>query len=172
MSHLTLNGVRSYAGRVQISAALPKRPLKKIAVGKARPAIYYKFDTLVELSDGSVIKRRSQFPKDEIRMITDQRNSALWNESKPDASLLDAESRGKLNKFKSKFAAFDQSGKSADEVKAEEDKAEAEKQERLRTGIAAKKTDTAEDEFLDFLSENYEDVKMGGNLARKEKKKK
>lgn len=164
--------IRGYAGRVQIQSALPRRPLKKIKIGKARPAIYYKFNTQVELSDGSVVTRRSQYPKDELRMITDQRNNPLWNASKPDASLLDAESKGKLNKFKSKFAAFGQSGKSADEVKAEEAKAEAERLQRLKTGRAAKKVEKEQDDFLDMLSSNYEEEKLGGNLAQKEKKKK
>lgn len=164
--------VRGYAGRVQIQSALPKRPLKKIRIGKARPAIYYKFNTQVELSDGSVITRRSQYPKDELRMITDQRNNPLWNASKPDASLLDAESKGKLNKFKNKFAVFEQSGKSEDEVKAQETKAEAERLQRLKTGIPTKKVEKEEDDFLDLLSSNYEEEKLGGNLAQKEKKKK
>lgn len=163
---------RSYAGRVQIQAALPSRPLKKIAIGKARPAIYHKFNTYVELSDGSVIQRRSQYPKEEIRMISDQRNTPLWNQSKPDISLLDAESKGKLNKFKSKFAAFEQSGKSAEEVEAERQKEEAEKQIRLKTGVAKKKEENSEDDFFDLLSSNYSEEKLGGNLAKKEKRKK
>lgn len=164
--------IRGYAGRVQIQSALPKRPLKKITVGKARPAIYYKFNTQVELSDGSVVLRRSQYPKDQLRMITDQRNTPLYNPSKPDASLLDAESKGKLNKFKSKFSSFEQSGKSVEEVEAEAKKAEAERLHRLKTGMAAKKVEKEEDDFLDLLSENYEEEKLGGNLAQKEKRKK
>lgn len=163
---------RGYAGRVQIQSALPRRPLKKIRIGKARPAIYYKFNTQVELSDGSVVTRRSQYPKDELRMITDQRNNPLWNASKPDQSLLDAESKGKLNKFKSKFAAFEQSGKSEAEVKEQESKAEAERLQRLKTGKTAKKVESEEDDFLDMLSSSYEEEKLGGNLAKKEKKKK
>lgn len=163
---------RGYAGRVQIQSALPKRPLKKIRIGKARPAIYYKFNTQVELSDGSVITRRSQYPKNELRMITDQRNTPLWNPSKPDASLLDAESKGKLNKFKSKFSSFEHSGKSDSEVEAETKKAESERLQRLKTGIATKKVDAEDDDFLSMLSSNYEEEKLGGNLAQKEKKKK
>lgn len=163
---------RNYAGRVQIQSALPKRPLKKIRVGKARPAIYYRFDTQVELSDGSVIFRKSQYPKDQLRMITDQRNTPLYNPSKPDASLLDAESKGKLNKFKSKFASFEQSGKSTEEVEAETSKAEKERLHRLKTGISAKKSETDGDDFLELLSENYSEEKLGGNLAQKEKRKK
>lgn len=171
-SRRVLCAQRGYAGRVQIQAALPTRPQKKIAIGKARPAIYHKFNTYVELSDGSVLKRRSQYPKDEIRMIMDQRNTPLWNASKPDVSMLDAESKGKLNKFKNKFAAFEQSGKSAREVEEEKKKEEAEKRERMKTGIAKKKEEAETDDFLDLLSANYTEEKLGGNLARKEKKKK
>lgn len=155
-----------------IQSALPKRPLKRIRIGKARPAIYYKFNTQVQLSDGSVITRRSQYPKDELRMITDQRNTPLWNASKPDISLLDAESKGKLNKFKSKFSSFEQSGKSAEEVEAQRKAAEAEKLQRLKTGKATKKVEQEGDDFLDMLSSNYAEEKLGGNLAQKEKRKK
>lgn len=105
-------------------------------------------------------------------MITDQRNTPLWNQSKPDVSLLDAESKGKLNKFKSKFAAFEQSGKSAEEVEAEKQKEEAEKQIRLKTGVAKKKEENTQDDFFDLLSSNYSEEKLGGNLAKKEKRKK
>lgn len=168
----TVPQIRGYAGRVQIQSALPKRPLKKIRVGKARPAIYFKFNTQVELSDGSVITRRSQYPKDQLTMITDQRNTPLYNPSKPDASLLDAESKGKLNKFKSKFASFDQSGKSAEEVEKEAKKAEEERLLRLKTGNITQKTEKDTDDLLDILSESYEEVKLGGNLAQKEKRKK
>jgi len=52
-----------------------RRVMRKIKLGKARPAIFHQFETLVELSDGSVIKRRSQAPKDDIRIINDKRNS-------------------------------------------------------------------------------------------------
>ncbi|VEU23732.1 DEKNAAC105053 [Brettanomyces naardenensis] len=168
-----LRSSRSYAtGPIKILSALPERPVKKIRIGKARPAIYYKFDTLVELSDGSVIRRRSQFPKDELRMITDQRNNPIWNASKPDISLLDAEAKGKLSKFKSKFAAFEDSGKTDEELETERKKVEQERKVRLETGTAPKKTKKDHDDWLDILESNYTEQKLGGNVAQKVRTKK
>lgn len=122
---------------------IPRRPLKKIRLGKARPAIYHKFDCLVELSDGSVIQRKSQYPKTEIRMITDQRNNPLWNESRPDLSIVDVNARGRLNKFKEKYSQYEQ------EEEPEENK----------------------DELFNLLGENHQEVKLGGNLAQRTKNK-
>lgn len=156
-----------------LKSVLPFRPLKKIRVGKARPAIYYKFDTLIEMSDGSVVKRRSQYPKGEQRMITDQRNNPIWNESKPDLAVLDAEAEGKLNKFKAKFSAFSKSGKTAEELAAEKAAADEERRILFETGVKAKKKQTDEDDaFLSILESNYTEQKLGGKLAQKEKKKK
>ncbi|QPG72982.1 hypothetical protein FOA43_000286 [Brettanomyces nanus] len=165
--------VRLYVtGPIKIPSALPERPVKKIRIGKARPAIYYKFDTLVELSDGSVIRRRSQFPKDEIRMISDQRNNPIWNASKPDMSILDAEAKGKLSKFKSKFSAFEDSGKTQEELEAESKKAEEERHIKLMTGAAPKKTKEDHDDWLDVLESNYTEQKLGGKVAQKVRTKK
>lgn len=83
-----------------------RRVMRKIKMGKARPALFHQFDTLVELSDGSVIKRRSQAPKDEIRMINDQRNSPLWNPNRTDLVTADPNATGKVNKFKQRFSQF------------------------------------------------------------------
>ncbi|GME99976.1 hypothetical protein B5S28_g2463 [[Candida] boidinii] len=167
-----LISVRNYAsGRLQVHSSIPSRPMKKIRVGKARPAIYYKFNTHIELSDGSVIYRKSQYPKEEMRMITDQRNNHLWNQSKPDVSLLDAEAKGKLNKFKTKFAAFDQSGLTESEIEEQRVKEENERKERLETG-SVKKSDEESDDYLDILSGSYVEEKLGGNIAKKEKGKK
>lgn len=85
---------------------LPRRPMKKIHLGKSRPAIYHQFDVAVELSDGSVIMRRSQFPKAEIRLIQDQRNNPLWNRSRSDLVVVDANSAGSINKFKQKYSSI------------------------------------------------------------------
>ncbi|ODV87500.1 hypothetical protein CANARDRAFT_230089 [[Candida] arabinofermentans NRRL YB-2248] len=138
-------------GRPEVKSALPSRPMKRIQIGKARPAIYHKFNSFVELSDGSVISRRTQYPKDELRMITDQRNNPIWNQSKPNVSLLDAESKGKLNKFNTKFAQFEQS----------------------ETGVITKKSDDElVDDYLDILGSNYVEKKLGGKMAQKEKGKK
>lgn len=89
---------------------LQKRVLPRVRMGKARPAIFYQFDTLVELSDGAVVRRRSQAPKDEIRMLTDIRNLPLWNPSRLDLVLTDAAAAEKLNKFQKRMATFDGSG--------------------------------------------------------------
>lgn len=159
---------RSYAdGPLRILSALPERPLKKIRIGKARPAIYYKFDTVVELSDGSLIRRRSQFPKKELRMITDQRNNPLWNPSRPDTSVLDAEARGKLSKFKSKFSAFQNSGKTDAELKEQEERLKEERRIRLETGAAPKRTKGESDSWVDILQSNYKEQKLGGKIAQR-----
>ena len=65
-------------------SALKRRPSLKLRSEDVRPAIYYKFDQTVELSDGSTVKRKSVYPRVEWRMLQDQRNSSLWNPSKPD----------------------------------------------------------------------------------------
>ncbi|GMF03033.1 unnamed protein product [[Candida] boidinii] len=106
-----------------------------------------------------------------MRMITDQRNNHLWNQSKPDVSLLDAEAKGKLNKFKTKFAAFDQSGLTESEIEEQRVKEENERKERLETG-SVKKSDEESDDYLDILSGSYVEEKLGGNIAKKEKGKK
>lgn len=82
---------------------LEKRPLRKLRSGEVRPAIYYKFDQTVELSDGSTIQRRSIYPSVEFKMLQDQRNSPIWNPSKPDLKALLAGESGKLAKFRRKF---------------------------------------------------------------------
>ncbi|CAK9435343.1 mitochondrial 54S ribosomal protein bL31m [Lodderomyces beijingensis] len=93
----------SMAGEVHLSS---RRVMRKIQQGRARPAIFYQFDSLVELSDGSVISRRSPAPKDEIRMINDQRNSVLWNPHRADLDTLDLTATGKIGKFKARFGQF------------------------------------------------------------------
>ena len=62
------------------------------------------------MSDGSVIKRYSQAPKDEIRMINDQRNNLMWNPNNNDLRNGgigglggDLQAKGKVNKFKQKL---------------------------------------------------------------------
>ncbi|CCF57904.1 hypothetical protein KAFR_0D02570 [Kazachstania africana CBS 2517] len=91
----------SYPGSMRTS--LPRRPVKKIRLGKARPAIYHQFDVAVELSDGSVIMRRSQLPKAEMRLIQDQRNNPLWNPSRKDMVATDADAAGSIDKFRQKY---------------------------------------------------------------------
>ncbi|ODV81644.1 uncharacterized protein CANTADRAFT_19267 [Suhomyces tanzawaensis NRRL Y-17324] len=128
-----------------------RRVMRKIEMGKARPAIFYQFDTLVELSDGSVIRRRSQAPKDEIRMITDQRNSELWNPNRSDLFTGDL-STGKISKFKQRFAAFETEPETIpkEEVKSDEPR--------------AKKVD----DLIEMMGHNAQEIK-GGVLYDKKK---
>ena len=98
---IRLASTGTYPGAIR--TALPRRPMKKIRLGKARPAIYHQFDVAVELSDGSVIMRKSQFTKAEIRLIQDQRNNILWNSFRRDLTIIDANSAVRLDKFKEKY---------------------------------------------------------------------
>lgn len=126
-----------------------RRVMRKIKLGKARPAIFHQFETLVELSDGSVIKRRSQAPKDEIRMINDQRNSTLWNPNRSDLVTVDPNATGKINKFKQRFASFDGS------TGANED------------DNAASSNNNNNDDFIKLMGQNAKEVASGGKLYDK-----
>ncbi|CUM68282.1 uncharacterized protein PRCAT00006004001 [Priceomyces carsonii] len=129
-------------GDVHLSS---RRVMRKIKMGKARPAIFHQFDTLVELSDGSVIKRRSQAPKDEIRMISDIRNSTLWNPNRSDLVTIDPNATGKVNKFKLKFSSF-----------------EAEEPGK----------DSKEDDYVTLMAHDATEVQKGGKLFDKKQNKK
>ncbi|KAK6458813.1 uncharacterized protein RJT20DRAFT_123906 [Scheffersomyces xylosifermentans] len=131
-----------------------RRVMRKIKLGKARPAIFYQFDTLVELSDGSVIKRRSQAPKDEIRMISDQRNSPLWNPNRSDLVTSDPNATGKINKFKQRFASF--SGQTEEEI-PKEDAVSAKEPEK----------ESKKDDLLELMGHNIQEVQKGGKLFNK-----
>ncbi|CAH6718817.1 54S ribosomal protein L36, mitochondrial [[Candida] jaroonii] len=128
-----------------------RRVMRKIKLGKARPAIFHQFETLVELSDGSVIKRRSQAPKDEIRMLNDQRNSTLWNPHRSDLISVDPNAAGKVNKFKQRFASFD----------------EVSSGEQDKNGKPS-----INESFLDLLGQNVQEVAKGGKLFDKKQKNK
>ncbi|RKP29395.1 hypothetical protein METBISCDRAFT_18755 [Metschnikowia bicuspidata] len=119
-----------------------KRIRTRIKMGKARPAIFHQFDTLVELSDGSVIRRRSQAPRDEIRMVTDQRNHPLWNPHS-DVEAADIDARGKVSKFKEKFAQFQEEGE---------------------------KTKGSTGSLLEMMGQNVTEVQKGGRVFTKKKK--
>lgn len=126
-----------------------RRVMKKIKMGKARPTIFHQFETLVELSDGLVITRRSQAPKDEIRMISDQRNNLMWNPHRSDIEAVDPNATGKVNKFKQRYAAFSE----------EEGKDEAEKKEK-------------KDNFVDLMGEGTSQAVTGGTIQNKKLNKK
>lgn len=119
-----------------------KRIRTKIKMGKARPAIFHQFDTLVELSDGSVIRRRSQAPRDEMRMMMDQRNNPLWNPHS-DVEAADVDATGKVSKFKEKFAQFEEEGD---------------------------KTDKSVDSLVEMMGHNVTEVQKGGRVFTKKKK--
>lgn len=139
-----------YAGE---SASLSKkRVMNTIKMGKARPAIFHQFETFVELSDGSVIRRRSQAPKDEVRMISDQRSSTLWNPTRDDLDDTDPNAVGKVDKFKKRFGGFD-GGKEVDEELSILEK---------RKHIAKQK-----DDLFELLGENATEVNKGGKVQAK-----
>lgn len=86
---------------------MPKRVPRKLRTGDVRPAIYYKFDQRVELSDGSTVTRRTPFPRSEWKYLADQRNNPLWNPSKPNLRALELDAAGRLAKFKQKYSGFE-----------------------------------------------------------------
>ena len=137
-------------------------------MGKARPAIMYQFDTLVELSDGSVIKRRSQAPKDEIRMINDQRNSLRWNPHRADLDTSDLTATGKIGKFRSKYAGFsgeEEAAQSGKETKGAEAEKELSLEEEEALKAKEKELNKARDqELFDLMGENAEEIVGGGKL--------
>lgn len=86
---------------------MPKRVPRKLRTGDVRPAIYYKFDQTVELSDGSTVTRRTPFPRVEWKYLADQRNNPIWNPSKPNLRALELDAAGRLAKFKQKYSGFE-----------------------------------------------------------------
>lgn len=110
-----------------------------------RPHIYYKFDCKVELSDGSTVTRRSQFPKDELRSIADQRNNPLWNPSKANIKQAEADATGRLATMKKKYAELDD----------------------LLGG-----TEGGDDSFMQSMESKVQAVQAGGKLSTAIRKKK
>lgn len=146
-------GTLAMRGDVNLSS---RRVMKKIKLGKSRPTIFHQFETLVELSDGSVIKRRSQAPKDEIRMINDQRNSSLWNPNRSDIVSVDPNATGKINKFKQRLSAFNNNNetneisKTTSPTKSDSDGKVAE-----------------HDAFIELMGHNVQEVASGGSVLDK-----
>lgn len=153
--------------------AIPRRPARKIRLGKARPAIYHQFDVLVELSDGSVIKRRSQFPKNEIRLIQDQRNNPLWNPSRTDLMVVDANASGKVDRFKQRYSSIFsmQDEVTAQNAKDEGSQSSAPKNEAEGDSHAEPQEEFGMDDYLSLLDDNTRQIKTG-KLATKKKDKK
>ncbi|AMD18786.1 HBL116Cp [Eremothecium sinecaudum] len=151
-------------GSVKVS--LPSKPLRKIKLGKARPPIYHQFDMQVELSDGSVITRRSQYPKAEVRLIQDQRNSLLWSPTREDLVVVDANASGKMQKFKEKYNSIYSLGAPATSAK----KGQQGASDKAVEGNSEEAQDSFDmDSYFGILSENAVEIK-GGNLAKKTKK--
>ncbi|KAH3902946.1 related to 54S ribosomal protein L36, mitochondrial [Saccharomycodes ludwigii] len=161
---------------------IPKRPMKKIFIGKARPAIYHQFEVLVELSDGSVIKRKSQYPKAEIRLIQDQRNNPLWNQSRDDLVLVDANSGGKLDKFKQKYSNMFTVADTENETNVQNNTSN--KQQTSNPTVIAKNAEKAstnstdefdmfgEEDYLSLLDDSTAGVKNGSVASNKTSAKK
>lgn len=158
-------------GSSQLS--IPRRPARKIRLGKARPAIYHQFDVLVELSDGSVVRRRSQFPKNEIRLIQDQRNNPLWNPNRTDLVVVDANASGKVDKFKQKYGSIfsADTNPTPEEVKEEEQPVNTKKSEAVSEAAAEDKDEFGMDDYLSLLNDNSKQIKTG-KLATKKRDKK
>lgn len=147
-----VNAVR-HSSEARLSS---RRVMKTIRMGKARPAIFHQFETFVELSDGSVIRRRSQAPKDEVRMISDQRSSPLWNPTRDDLTDSDPNAVGKVDKFKKRFGGFDGNEEAKEELSFQERRQQTAKQK---------------DDLFELLGENAVEVK-GGKVQPKWRKKK
>lgn len=164
--------VRHYAIPGGSKSVLTRRVPRKLTPGKTRPAIYYKFDCRVELSDGSTYVRRSQFPRVEWRYLADQRNNIVWNPSRTNLKAIEADATGRLAKFKQKFGFVD-SVDSAE--RAEAGAAEEGAEKAAKETVEAPKTQSRQslmDDYLDLMGENIVPVQSGGKLAGKRRGKK
>lgn len=150
----------SYYGTKQIS--LPRRPLKKIKLGKARAAIYHQFEVQVELTDGSVITRKSQYPKAEFRLIQDQRNNILWNKSRSDLTPLDINSKGSLYKFKQKYGAW---------LNPKQKKSTQTSDNNQTKEATSENSVTLDHDYLNLINTTSLQVQTGGKLATKKRSK-
>lgn len=144
---------------------LEKRLPRRLKVGETRPPIYYKFDCVVELSDGSTVTRRSQFPKVEWRYLADNRTNPRWNPTRKTTGGTETDSAGRVAKFKQKFGFFDEQPG----VEAESEKKDA-KADKAKD---SDKADVQNDAFEmdDLLGENVVPVQSGGRVATKRRPK-
>ncbi len=147
--------------------------MKKIKLGKARPAIYYQFNCKTELSDGSVVIRRSQYPKDELRLIQDQRNNPLWNPNRADLEVVDANAGGRMARFRQRYAQFDVEESIKEDIEKKQAQ-EGEKAAKVEETTEAKEENQDEevdsmmmDEYLELLGQNVQEVQKGGKVATK-----
>lgn len=129
----------------------------------------------MELSDGSVIIRRSQYPKSEIRLIQDQRNNPLWNPSRDDLVIVDANSGGSLDRFKKRYSALYSvdttpinSGSEESELpKESKEEAQIEKEEGKELSEKA----FGMDDYLSLLDDGEQQIKSGKLASKKRDKK-
>lgn len=147
---------------------LPRRPMKKIQLGKARPAIYYQFNCKTELSDGSVVMRRSQYPKDELRLIQDQRNNPLWNPNRADLEVIDANAGGRLARFKQKYSQFDVEENIKEDIEKKKEASKTDESAEANGVVEENEEDAMMlDEYLELLGEGAQEIK-GGKVATKQ----
>lgn len=179
------NQVRHYAIPGGSKSVLTRRVKRKLTPGKTRPAIYYKFDCRVELSDGSTFVRRSQYPRVEWRYLADQRNNTVWNPSRTNLKAIEADATGRLAKFKQKFGfvdpidssermeAFDTiSTSDSSSAPADPAASDVEAKEESSTSAKSKSRQSLMDDYLDLMGENFVPVQSGGKLAGKRRGKK
>ncbi|KAK9476409.1 hypothetical protein V1514DRAFT_337058 [Lipomyces japonicus] len=91
-----------------------RKPKRKYRYGETRPAVYYEFDCLVELSDGSTYTRRSQFPRNEWRYLFDQRVHPTWNPNVPGLAGPQTVEGGRMARFVERLSKSQ--GENAEEV--------------------------------------------------------
>ena len=117
----------------------------------------------MELSDGSVVVRRSQYPKSEIRLIQDQRNNPLWNPSRDDLVIVDANSGGSLDKFKKRYSSmFSVDTASADSGSGEPkvpEGSEKEAQVKKEEGKEVVEEAFGMDDYLSLLDDGEQQIK-------------
>ncbi|VVT57427.1 mitochondrial 54S ribosomal protein bL31m [Magnusiomyces paraingens] len=160
---INLSQTRNYAIPGSGRSVLTRRAKRKLIPGKTRPSIFHMFECKVELSDGSTYVRRSQYPRVEWRYLADQRNHPLYNPSRSNLKVVEADATGRLAKFKQKYG-FVQPVDSADKKDATEKNKSDEK-----SGEFSK---PAIDDYLDLMSEGYVPVQSGGKLAKAKRGKK
>lgn len=103
---------------------LPSYQLKgRIPRGKTIPSLYHLFEQHIQLTDGSVVKRVSQYPKKSIISLLDQRANIVYNPFRPDLAQKKVQS-STVDKFKMKFAATSTIGKKSFSVLDSETKEE------------------------------------------------
>ncbi|KAK9316327.1 hypothetical protein V1522DRAFT_405334 [Lipomyces starkeyi] len=85
------------------SVLTDKLPKRKYRFGETRPAVYYKFDCTVELSDGSTYVRQSPFPRIEWRYLRDQRLHPLWNPTIKGLQAVQSEAGGRMWRFNQRY---------------------------------------------------------------------